>query len=242
MISLTYDLHLHSCLSPCGDADMTPGNIVAMSALKGLDVIALTDHNSSRNCPAILEIAKDFDITVLPGMELTTAEEVHVVCLFPTLELAMAADTYVYQHLMAFPNNEAIFGAQHICDASDQIIDSVPNLLINSTSITFDEVYDFVSKYHGLMMPAHIDKGSNSLLSNLGFVPPDSQFTCVEVKDMGRLHHLQQTNPYLNDCHILCSSDAHYLEDIHEPYYSLTAKSKRPEDILRALSLSVSDL
>ena len=90
MQELFYDLHLHSCLSPCGDDESTPGNIVGMSVVKGLQVIALTDHNTCKNCPAFLKIAADFGITAIPGMELTTAEEVHVVCLFPTLEDAMA--------------------------------------------------------------------------------------------------------------------------------------------------------
>ena len=119
MIPLFYDLHIHSCLSPCGDDDMTPANLVGMAAVKGLDVIALTDHNSCWNCPAALYHGKNYGVTVIPGMELTTAEEVHVICLFPTLEDALAFDAYVYERLLPVPNREDIFGKQQIMDKKE---------------------------------------------------------------------------------------------------------------------------
>ena len=97
MISLTYDLHIHSCLSPCGDDDMTPANIAGMCAIKGLDVVALTDHNSSKNCPAFLAAAEEYGLLAIPGMEINTSEEVHAVCLFPTLEAAMAENDELAQ-------------------------------------------------------------------------------------------------------------------------------------------------
>ena len=116
MNMLFYDLHIHSCLSPCGDGDMTPANIAGMAAVKGLDVIALTDHNSCRNCPAAMRHAEALGITLIPGMELTTSEEVHVVCLFPSLEAAMDFDSYVYAHLLPVKNRPDIFGEQLILD------------------------------------------------------------------------------------------------------------------------------
>lgn len=96
MNGLYYDLHLHSCLSPCGDDDMTPANIVGMAAVKGLDVIALTDHNSCKNCPAAIHHGQQYGVIVIPGMELCTIEEVHIICLFPELDAALAFDQYVY--------------------------------------------------------------------------------------------------------------------------------------------------
>ena len=114
MLSLTYDLHLHSCLSPCGDEEMTPANIAGMAAVLGLDVIALTDHNSSKNCPALMAAAREYGVLAIPGMELTTAEEIHAVCLFARLEAALDFDQYVYQRLVPFPNKEEIFGRQLI--------------------------------------------------------------------------------------------------------------------------------
>ena len=100
MIPLHYDLHIHSCLSPCGDNESTPGNIVGMAVVKGLDVIALTDHNTCKNCAAAMAIGKEYGITVIPGMELTTSEEVHVLCLFHTLEDAMGFDAFVEPRIL----------------------------------------------------------------------------------------------------------------------------------------------
>lgn len=235
MLPLTYDLHIHSCLSPCGDSDMTPGNIVGMAVIKQLDVIALTDHNSCRNCPAFLKIAKDYGITAIPGMELCTAEEVHVLCLFPDLKDAMDFDEYVYGQIIPFPNEEAIFGKQEIVNELDEVIGKEPNLLINATNISFDQVFELTKKYNGIMIPAHIDKSTNSLLSNLGFIPPDSKFSCAELKNLAKLHELKKSNPYLEKCKIISNSDAHYLEYINEPVNYLYAKSKEVKDILEAL-------
>lgn len=218
---------------------MTPANIVGMAALKGLDVIALTDHNSCKNCPAIMKWAKEYGVTVLPGMELTTMEEVHVVCLFSELKDAMAFDQYVYAHLMAFPNDEKVFGKQQIYNEEDQIVGRVENLLINATDISFDHVYGLMEQFHGFMVPAHIDKTANSLLANLGFVPPDSQFCCVELRDMGRLHQIKASNPYIERCRIICDSDAHYLEQIHEAQYTIYAESAEREKVIGALKAVV---
>lgn len=218
---------------------MTPANIVGMAALKGLDVIALTDHNSCKNCPAIMKWAKEYGVTVLPGMELTTMEEVHVVCLFSELKDAMAFDQYVYAHLMAFPNDEKVFGKQQIYNEEDQIVGRVENLLINATDISFDHVYGLMEQFHGFMVPAHIDKTANSLLANLGFVPPDSQFCCVELRDMGRLHQIKASNPYIGRCRIICDSDAHYLEQIHEAEYTIYAESAEREKVIGALKAVV---
>jgi PHP family Zn ribbon phosphoesterase len=235
MLPLSYDLHLHSCLSPCGDADMTPGNIVGMAVVKQLEVIALTDHNSCKNCPAFLKIAEDYGIIAIPGMELCTSEEVHVVCLFPTLEEAMKFDEYVYGQLIPFPNDENIFGKQEVCNEKDEITGKETNLLINATNISFDQVYDLVKKYQGIMIPAHIDKTTSSLISNLGFIPPDSKFSCAELKDLSKLHSLRNSNPYLDQCNIISNSDAHYLEHIHEPVHYLYSESREIRDILNAL-------
>lgn len=235
MIPLYYDLHIHSCLSPCGDDDMTPANIAGMAAVKGLDVIALTDHNSCKNCPAILKHGEEYGITVIPGMELTTAEEVHVVCLFPALGDAMAFDGYVYEHLLPIKNREDIFGKQQIMDADDQVTGNVERLLIGATDISFDQVFGLVESYRGIAYPAHIDKSTTSLLSNLGFVPPDSSFTCAEISTFDHLHQIQKEHPYFLQCKMLSSSDAHYLEDIREPDYQIYAKSQAAKDILEGL-------
>jgi len=236
MLSLSYDLHLHSCLSPCGDDDMTPSNIVGMAVIKGLDVIALTDHNSCKNCEAALEVAKAYGITLICGMELTTEEEVHVVCLFPNLEKAMEWDTFVYSKLVRIPNDTKIFGKQQVYDGDDNIVAEEPFLLINATTISFEVVFDLVKKYDGIAFPAHIDKNANSLFSNLGFIPPNSTFKCVEIKDKDKFSALSQSNEYLKSCKAISNSDAHYLVNINEPINFLHSQSKEIKDILLSLS------
>ena len=205
MINLFYDLHIHSCLSPCGSDDMTPYNIAGMAALKGLDVIAVTDHNSCKNCPAVLAAAKEYGILAVPGMEF---------------------DAYVYGRLLPVKNREDIFGKQEIYDCSDQICGHVENLLISSTDISFSGLWELVRTYDGVMFPAHIDKASNSLIYNLGFIPEDSQFRTAEIADMKQYHALKKSNPYLEHCRIISDSDAHYLEDIHEPRLSIAVEER----------------
>ena len=235
MKSLYYDLHIHSCLSPCGDDEMTPANLVGMAKVKGLDVIALTDHNSCRNCPAALYHGENYGIIVIPGMELCTAEEVHVVCLFPDLEAALAFDEYVYERLIPIKNKEHIFGSQKIINEEDLQVGTMENLLINATEISFDDSFSLVKSFGGVAFPAHIDKPSSSLLSNLGFIPPDSSFKSAEIKNMAELHHLQQNHPYLLNCNILSNSDAHYLEDIHDPFHQIQVESVSAKGVLKSL-------
>lgn len=234
--NIFYDFHIHSCLSPCGDDDMTPNNIVGMAALKGLQAIALTDHNTSRNCPAAMEVAAQYGLTLIPGMELTTSEEVHAVCLFAKLKDALAFDSYVYERILNVNNKVDIFGHQSLMDADDNITGEEPKLLISATSISFDILTDLTADFHGIMIPAHIDKNANSLLANLGFVPPDSKFRTAELHDLSKFHEILKLNPYLKDCHIICDSDAHYLPDIHEPLYTIPVEENSPEAILDYLS------
>lgn len=217
---------------------MLPSNIVGMAALKGLDVIAVTDHNSCGNCPAVMKLAQEYGITAIPGMELTTAEEVHVVCLFPELNNAMAFNEYVHSCLIKVENKEDIFGKQQFVNEDDAVTATEPYLLINATTIGFDDVYKAVTDYGGIMIPAHIDKSTTSLLSNLGFILPDSKFRCAEVKHIGFLDDLTNKHTYLKTCSILTDSDAHYLQDINEAVNFLEAPSRKISDILNAVQTS----
>lgn len=214
---------------------MLPSNIVGMAVLKNLDVIALTDHNSCKNCPAFLKIAEQMGITAICGMELTTSEEVHVLCLFPDIDKAMNFDSFVHDRIVPVDNNEKIFGKQLIMDCDDNVTGKENLLLINATTINFIDVYDIVKKYGGISIPAHIDKSTTSLLSNLGFIPPESKFTCAEVRHTGFLDKLSEQNPYLKKCKIISDSDAHYLENINEPIHYLNCESREIKDIFFAL-------
>ena len=237
MLKLSYDLHIHSCLSPCGDEDMTPVNIVNMASIKNLDVIAVTDHNSCKNCESVLKLADMLNIIAIPGMELCTLEEVHVLCLFADLEEAMRFDKYVYDKMIKIPNNVEIFGKQQIVNEDDKLIGEEPYLLINATNIAFEDLDDIMSGYRGVYIPAHIDKSSNSVIANLGFIPPDLRLKSVEIKNVNKLDELCKNNPCLKECKILTNSDAHDLGLINESTNYLDVGQRSVDAVLRALGL-----
>lgn len=235
MLSLSYDLHIHSCLSPCADNESTPANIVGMGYVKGLDVIAISDHNSSKNCVAAKKVADAYNKTLVCGMEITSSEEVHVLSLLPSLDKALELDEYVNKRIVEIKNNPKIFGDQLIMDEDDNIIATEDKLLINATTISFLDVFDIVESLGGVAIPAHIDKQTNSLLSNLGMIPVESKFKTVEVKNIDNFEGLKTVHSYLNNCKAITNSDAHYLKDINEPINFLHAEENSAEAIIYAL-------
>lgn len=212
-----YDLHLHSCLSPCGDMDMTPNNIVNMAKLLGFDVIALTDHNSSLNCEAAMKIGEEAGVLVIPGMELTTSEDIHAVCLFPTLEKALEWNRYVDDNRVKIRNRAEIYGRQVIMNENDEETGEVEHLLIPATNISIMNVRSLVKQFGGVCMPAHIDRDSLSILSVLGEIDESCGFTAAELADKSRADELKQAHPILNNMKIVTDSDAHYLENMRDP-------------------------
>ena len=217
-----YDLHIHSCLSPCGDDDNTPNNIAGMASLCGLNIVALTDHNSTENCPAFFEAARRYGIIPIAGMELTTSEDIHVVCLFETLENAMAFGEKVKEYRIPIKNRPDIFGAQQILDGQDNVIGEEENLLINATLISINEVPDLVGEFGGVCYPAHIDRQSNGVISILGAFPSSPHFNCVEFHDKEKRDEYVEKYG-LQDKKIIISSDSHNLCDMreHENYFEL---------------------
>ena len=210
-----YDLHIHSCLSPCGDDDATPASIAGIGKINGLDIMALTDHNTTKNCPAFFEAAAAYGIIAVAGMELTTAEDIHMVCLFKSLEDATAFDKAIESRRILMPNRPDIFGRQLIMDVDDNIIGEEENILSFATDVTFDEAPSLVESFGGICYPAHIDRPSNSVIAVLGAFPPDSKFTCVE------LHGREKVTDYaviasLPENKMVFSSDAHQLLDVKE--------------------------
>ncbi|MCQ2478353.1 MAG: PHP domain-containing protein [Clostridia bacterium] len=208
-----YDLHIHSCLSPCGDDDNTPNNIAGMASLCGLNIVALTDHNTSKNCPAFFTACKKYGIIAVAGMELTTAEDIHVICLFPTLQSAMDFDTYIYKRRILIKNREDIFGKQQILDGEDNIIGTEENLLINATSVSLEEAPKIVNEYGGVCYPAHIDKSANGIISILGTYPDSPKFNFAELHDKANQDEYGKKYGINN---FLFSSDAHYLTAIKD--------------------------
>ena len=209
-----YDLHVHSCLSPCGDNDMTPGNIVGMAMLKGLNIVALTDHNSMLNCPAFFDIARDFGIVPIAGAEVTTAEDIHILTLFESLEAAMDFNSFLDKKRIKIKNNSEIFGNQLIVNSSDCVVGEEECLLINSVDLSVDGISEEVKKFSGIAIPAHIDKESNGIISVLGTVP-DSGFTAVELFNIEQKEDLSEKFPIIKNNCFISDSDAHYLWDIN---------------------------
>ena len=217
-MGFSYDLHFDSCLSPCGDDDMTPPNIANMAALLGLDLIAVTDHNSCRNAGAVMEAARmlGLPLRVLPGMEVTTAEEVHVVCLFPELAAAQAAGEEVEAALLPVKNKPEIFGHQWILGPGEERLGELETLLINATGLSIDEMPGFAKKYGGVAFPAHIDRTSNSVFANLGYFPDHLDFSFAEVWQPEVFFQDSAHRNIRERYAILKNSDAHYLEKMKE--------------------------
>ena len=160
---------------------MTPNNLVGMALVAGLQVIGITDHNTCKNAPAVLRVAEEAGLLALPGMELCTAEEAHVVCLFETLEGAMDFDRYIYDNMPHIKNKAEIFGEQRILDQDDQLTSTLEDLLLVSSFIGVDEVKALTEQYGGTAFPAHVDRDSYSVIAALGSIPPEGGYTLAEV-------------------------------------------------------------
>ena len=202
---------------------MTPGNIVGMSLLNGLQIVALTDHNSTKNCPAFFKIAKKHGIIPIAGMELTTAEDIHVICLFRSLEAAMAFGDFVDEKRIGIPNKTEIFGRQLILDENDLIVGEEPNLLINAVDLSLEEAFNQVHMRDGVCYPAHIDRSANGMVAVLGDFPPEPAFTAFELNDLASLEDCVERLSLLRQRELVhvASSDAHYLTDISEEGFSI---------------------
>lgn len=211
-----YDLHIHSCLSPCADDEMTPANIAGMASIQGLNVVALTDHNSCKNCPAFFAHAKKYGIVPVAGMELTTAEDIHVICLFPTLESAMEFDGIVSEKLIKVENKAKIFGNQLILDENDEKIGDEKYLLINATSLDLESAYELCESFGGVCYPAHIDRESGGLIAVLGDFPEEPLYSAFELNFKDSLEEYRSKYPVIGDKHFVVSSDAHNLWSISE--------------------------
>ena len=229
-----YDLHLHSCLSPCSSDDMTPANLAAMCALAGLQIVALTDHNTCGNCAAFCRAAQLHGLTVLSGMELCTQEEIHVVCLFPELDLAEAFSREIIRHLPPIPNDSAQFGRQLLMDDGDTVLGEESAFLAGSTDIPLSQVPKLVSSWGGAAFPSHIDRPSFSLLGVLGLWDPDLGFTAAELSR--RCPPELALRSDLAGLQLLTDSDAHYLDQVWGAEFSLDLPECSPQAVIQKLA------
>ncbi len=231
-----YDLHLHSCLSPCGDDDMTPNNIAGMASIKGLNVVALTDHNTCGNCPSFFSACENFQVVPIAGAEVTTMEDIHVVTLFETLEGAMEFNEFLSTKRVLYENDSTIFGKQLYIDSDDSIIGEEKYLLINAVDVSIDDINSIVKKYSGISYPAHIDRSSNSLVSVFGMIP-DYDFTTYEFFDITKAQDYKEKYSAINNKILVTSSDAHYLWDINEKlnYFLIDSDISCPNDVRKEI-------
>ena len=230
-----YDLHLHTCLSPCGDDDMTPWNMVNMAKILGLDLIAVTDHNSCGNCRSAMKVGETAGITVVPGMEICTAEEIQCVCLFEDIDKAEEFSCYVKTTIPPVKNREKIFGRQIFMDEADSILGKEELLLTTASSIGIDSLPELVKAYGGVCLPAHIDRESYSILSSLGDFPPGLEVNAYELTPKADEKLYLSNYEYLTGKKLLRSSDAHYLENMREREFYLELEENSPRALIEYL-------
>ncbi len=210
MPTLRCDFHVHSCLSPCADLAMSPSAIAAAARAAGLDAVALVDHNSARNAPAFADAARRENIRPLFGLEICTAEEIHVLALFDSPDAALACSSALYPLLPDFPNRPEKFGDQPVVDADENILDFEPRYLGTASSLTYTRAPAFVESFSGLFLPAHVDRPANGVLGRLGHIPPPPP----PALEISRHDIPGMTARFGRDYALLSASDAHYLHEI----------------------------
>ena len=224
---MTYDLHIHSCLSPCAENEMTPTNIAGFAKLNGIELIGVADHNAALNLPAVEKACKEYGVRLLPCIETNTQEEIHLLTYFSEVEAALEMGRVIYAGLPDFPYDREIWGAQLVMDEHENIIEEPKKLLTSASELNIYEMVALCKKLGGIAVPAHVDKDSYSLLSVLGFAPEDLPFQLYEVKRPEHtLEDLQNTGRLPANIEVLTSSDAHQLSDI--PEYPRTLSENSP--------------
>ncbi len=208
------DLHIHTLLSPCGDLESTPKTIVDTSLSKGLDIIGITDHNSTLHCPLVASFAKESGIFVLMGSEVTTKEEAHCLCFFSDLDSLGLFQGYLDRHLPDIFNNPEFFGDQVQIDKDENIIYEEKRLLTSALNVGIEAVAMEVKRLGGIFIPAHIDKSRNSVISQLGYIPMDLEYDAVEISEHSSPDKMISLHPYLKEKTFIISSDAHHPEKI----------------------------
>lgn len=230
--SFKADLHIHTCLSPCTELDMSPHGILNAAAKKEIDILAICDHNSTENSPAIIKAAKNMNITILPGMEVTSQEEVHVLALFDDIANALKLQKYVYENLPG-KNDEEAFGMQVIVNEKEEVLGFNERLLIGATTIPLDMVVQWIHSFEGMAIAAHIDREAFSIIGQLGFIPDNLELDALEISP--RVTVEEARKKYTYDIPIMCSSDAHYPDDIGKGFTSFLLEAGTVSEIKKAL-------
>jgi PHP family Zn ribbon phosphoesterase len=221
------DFHIHSCLSPCASLEMSPSAIVQRAKEVGLNAIALSDHNCAFNLPAFAAVCARHELDCLFGLEVTTIEEAHMLCLFDDLDAAMKLGEWVYESLPDIPNQPERFGDQPIVDENDDILGFAEKFLISASAYDVNTLLDLVHSLGGLFVPAHIDRSVFGIVSQLGFLP-EEDFDAVELTAMGDV-------ALARDYPILRNSDSHQLKTIGAGFSELNIAALTVPHIRTAL-------
>lgn len=228
------DFHVHSCLSPCGDLEMSPRAVVERSLQRGLDIIAICDHNSAENVGAVMRAGAERGLCVFPGMEVNSMEEVHSLALFRTEKQALALQEVVYRHLRG-TNRAEIFGDQVVANEFDEVEGFNDRLLIGAVQMTLQDVVKEVHRLGGLSIASHANKQSFSVVAQLGFIPPDLELDGVEISRHLKREDVAVSLPSAKGFPIITSSDAHFLEEIGTIWTTFLLESPTLEEVRMAL-------
>jgi PHP family Zn ribbon phosphoesterase len=226
------DLHIHTCLSPCTEPDMSPHIILKAAKKKEIDIIGICDHNSSENSRAVMNAARKMNIIVFPGMEVTSQEEVHVLALFDDIESALKLQEHVYANLPG-ENDEEAFGMQVIVNEKEEVLGLSNKLLIGATTIPLEKIIKIIHSLNGIAIASHIDRESFSLISQLGFIPDNLELDALEISPA--ITPQEARKRYSENYPITCSSDAHYPDDIGKAFTSFLLEDGTLAEVKKAL-------
>jgi PHP family Zn ribbon phosphoesterase len=233
--SFKADLHIHSCLSPCGELEMSPRAIVEKSLERGLDLIAVSDHNSAENVGAVIRAGRQRGLAVLAGLEVSSKEEVHSLALFDTEEQALRLQELIYRHMRG-TNRPELFGDQVVANEFDEVEGFNDRLLIGAVQLDLKDIVRAVHRFGGLSIASHVDRPSFSILSQLGFFPDDVDLDGVEISRNTSPERARSEIPGLERFALVSFSDAHFPEDIGKPCTCFVMETPSVEEIRLALT------
>lgn len=210
------DLHIHTLLSPCADLEMTPANIVLQAEKSGLQIIGITDHNSTKNAMLVKKLAEKSGIFVLTGAEITTKEEVHCLVFFEFEHQLIEFQQFIDYNFIIIPNPDGHFGYQPVVDENDNIIELIQNYLPAALKKSISEIQKEVGRLNGIFVPAHVDRPSNGIFSQLGFIPPGLKFDALGISRLSSEKDVRKHYVLEKEITLIRNSDAHYLQQIGE--------------------------
>ncbi len=235
MQSFRTDLHIHTVLSPCGDLEMSPARIASLARQQGLDIIGITDHNSTRQCQMVWKLGRKTGLTVIPGCEATSREEVHCLTLFPDFDALGEFQKFLDRRLMYIPNDPEIFGHQVVVDEDDNIEEEFHNYLGASLDASIEEVEQKVHELSGIFIPAHVDRPRNSLFSQLGFIPPELNPDALQISKLADEKVVRERYKIAPEITLVKFSDAHYPNDLGKIFTEFYLEEPSFQELRKAL-------